>query len=200
MGKRVIVIAEGECERRSLPWLLAHLEKDDITLADVRIARGRLDVEMARKLVVSAWFAPPDYVPPDKFVILVDIDGQDPDEVLRPFREQLPGRLGPKVTAALQFAYAQWHLEAWYFADVAGLRAYLGRDPGHVDTSHPDEIKNPKQHLRNLLSDRAYTPVVSEEIARRLNTVIIAERSPSFHAFLEAVRNGKNIAQDSGKE
>src|SRR5437899_266724 len=101
MGKRVIVIAEGEMERRSLPWLLAHLAKDNITVADVRIANRRLDVEMARKLVVSAWFAPPDYIAPDKFVILVDVDGNEPDEVLRPFRE-LAGRVGPKVTAALQ--------------------------------------------------------------------------------------------------
>jgi hypothetical protein len=200
MGKRVIVIAEGESERRSLPWLLAHLEEDDIWLADVRIARGRLDVDMARKLVISAWFAPPDYVPPDKFVILVDADGKDPNEVLRPFREELPGRLGPKVTAALLFAHAQWHLEAWFFADVAGLRAYLGRDPGHVDTSNPDEIKNPKQHLRNLLSDRAYTPVVSSEIARVLNAVTIAERSPSFDGFLQAVMNGKGKTDDAGGE
>ena len=190
MGKRVIVIAEGEMERRSLPWLLAHLTKDNITVADVRIANRRLDVEMARKLVVSAWFAPPDYIAPDKFVILVDVDGNEPDEVLRPFRE-LAGRVGPKVTAALQFAYAQWHLEAWYFADVSGLRAYLRRDPGSVDTSHPDHITNPKHHLQNLLGNRAYTPVVSEEIARQLNAQTIAQRSPSFRGFLEAVKNGK---------
>jgi hypothetical protein len=92
-----------------------------------------------------------------------------PDQVLHPFREQLPGRLGPNVTAALQFVCTQWHLEAWYFTDVAGLRAYLGRDPGNVDTSRPDEIQNPKLHLKQLLGDRAYTAVISEEIARQLN-------------------------------
>jgi hypothetical protein len=67
---------------------------------------------MAEKLVKAAWFER-FTAPPDKFVILVDADGKAPDDVLRPFREQLAGRLGPKIHAHLQFACAQWHLEAW---------------------------------------------------------------------------------------
>jgi len=68
---------EGETERRSLPHLLAHLQRDDIAVVDVRVAGRQLDVETARKLVVSAWYAPPEYIAPDKFVILVDADGKD---------------------------------------------------------------------------------------------------------------------------
>ncbi len=195
MTKRVIVIAEGETERRSLPHLLAHLRTDDIALVDIRIANKRLDVETVRKLVVSAWFTPPENIPPDKFVILVDADGKDPDEMLLQLKNHLPSRVGP-VTADLQFAYAQWHLEAWFFADVSGLRAYLKRDPGNVDPSQPDKIQNPKQHLKNLLGDQAYTPVVSEAIAILLNAQTIDQRSPIFHGFLEAVRNGKAGSQD----
>jgi hypothetical protein len=191
MSKRVIVIAEGETDRRSLYILLAHLQAEGIAVVDIRIANRRLDVETVRKLVVSAWFAPPENIPPDKFVILVDADGKDPSEVLRPFRDQLRSRLPGVITADIQFAAAQWHLEAWYFADVAGLRAYLGRDPGNIDTSHPDQIQNPKLHLMNLLGQRAYTVVISEEIAKKLDANTIAQRSPSFHGFLEAVRNGK---------
>jgi hypothetical protein len=189
MGKRVIVIAEGETDRRALPWLLKHLSVEGITLADVRIANGRLSVEMARKLVVSAWFTPPDYIAPDKFVVLVDADGKDPTQVLRPFREELPQRLGPRVTAAIQFACAQWHLEAWYFADDSAMRSYLGCAPG-CDTSSPDQIQNPKLHLQQLLGNRAYTAVISEEIAKAVNAQKIANRSHSFKGFLDAVRNG----------
>ena len=192
MSKNVVVIASGETERRSLPHLVAHLHTEDIVVVEVRRPDGNkaLTVEMAEKLVKAAWYAPTKNVTPDKFVILVDADGKDPDQVLRPLREQLSGRLRPKITAALQFACAQWHLEASYFADVTGLRAYLGRDPGNIDTSQPDEIQNPRLHLTNLLGDRAYTAVVSEEIARQLNAQTIAARSASFHGFLEAVRNG----------
>ena len=151
---------------------------------------------MAEKLVKAAWYSSPGDVPPDKFVILLDTDGKQPDQVLRPFREHLPERLGPKIPASFQFAYAQWHLEAWYFADVSNLRDYLGRDTGSIDASKPDEIRNPKLHLKNLLGDRVYTAVISEEIARKLNPETIAGRSPSFHGFLEAVRNGDIVQRE----
>lgn len=190
-GKHLIVIASGETERRSLPHLLAYLESANIYIDEVRRPdrNKALTVEMAEKLVKAAWYARADE-PMDKFVILLDTDGKDPDEVLRQFQDDLPKRLRPHVTAALQFAYARWHLEAWYFADSVGLRAYLGRDLGNVDSSKPDEIQNPKLHLQNLLGDRAYTAVVSEEIASRLNAETIAQRSPSFRLFLLAVEDG----------
>ena len=120
----------------------------------------------------------------------MDVDGRVPNVVLRPFQEQLPGRLSAKIKAHILFAYAQWHLEAWYFADSMALKDYLGRALGSVDASNPDEIQNPKLHLKNLLGDRIYTAVISEEIARKLNAQTIAQRSPSFHGFLGAVRNG----------
>ena len=74
MSKRVIVVASGETERRSLPHLLADLETEDIVIDSVRIPPGgrALNVEMAEKLVKSAWYE--NIVsPPDKFVILVDV-------------------------------------------------------------------------------------------------------------------------------
>ena len=197
MGKHVVVIASGETEHRSLPHLVAHLRDEGIAVVEIRIPPGgkALNVEMAEKLLKASWFENI-ASPPDKFVILVDTDGKDSDEVIRPFREQLPGRVGTKIGAQLQFACAQWHLEAWYFADVSGLRVYLERDPGSVDTSKPDEIQNPKLHLKNLLGARAYTAVISEEIAKKLNAQTIGQRSPSFHGFLEAVRNGKLAPSD----
>ena len=191
MGKQVVVIASGATERAALPHLVGHLQATGVTLIDVRIPPGNkaLNVEMAGKLIKSAWYEKID-APPDKFVILVDIDGKVPDDVVRPFRDQLPERLGPKINAALQFAYAQWHLEAWYFADEAGLRGYLGTALGNVDSSAPDEIQNPKLPLKHLLGDRAYTAIVSEEIAKALDSQKIAHRSPSFEGFIRALRNG----------
>ena len=151
---------------------------------------------MAEKIIKSAWYENP-AAPPDKFVVLADADGADPDEVLDPFREDLPGRLGDEIGAAIQYAYAQQHLEAWYFADAANLRGYLGRAPGSVDTANPDEIENPKLHLKNVLGNRFYTAQTSEEIARTLDSRTIAQRSPSFEGFLEAVMNGNLTAETS---
>lgn len=194
MSKRVVVIASGETERRSLPHLLAHLRAEDIIVVEIRIpSRNRaLNVEMAQRLVEAAWYAPVENVAPDKFVILVDTDGHTPEQALLQFRESLPGRVGPAITATLQFTCAQWHLEAWYFADAASLSAYLGRDTGNVDASRPDEIENPKLHLRHLLGERTYTAVISEEIAKKLDPQTIARQSPSFRGFIEGVRNGNH--------
>ena len=128
--------------------------------------------------------------PPDKVVVLIDLDGKAPDEGLSQFQAELPGRLPDHVARNLQYAYAQWHLEAWYFADAENLRAFLDdKALGNVDASQPDGIQNPKLHLKNLLG-RPYTARVSEEIAVRLDPGKIAQRSPSFRGFIAAIRNG----------
>lgn len=201
MGKAVVVIASGETERRALPHLVRHLRAEDITIVEVRIPPGgkALNVEMAEKLLKASWFERIG-APPDKFVVLVDTDGKTPDDVLRSFRDELPIRVGTKIGAQIQFAFAQWHLEAWYFADASGLRTYLKRDLGSVDPSKPEEIRNPKHHLKQLLGERAYTSVVSEEIAQQLDPRAIAQRSASFGRFLDAARNGKaDASKGAGK-
>ena len=201
MSKRVIIIASGETERRSLPHLVAHLEEENITVADIRIPPGnrQLRVNTVVPLVTAAWF---EYLygdTPDKFVILLDIDGKQPEEVLRPFRQSLPYRLSQSIRAPIQLAYAQWHLEAWYFGDAANLRAYLGRNLGRANTLSPDEIQNPKLHLKHLLGSVNYTSAVSEEIATNLEGHTIARHSPSFSTFLGAIRNGPVLLPASGE-
>ena len=195
MTKRVVIIASGETERRALPhlirhYLTRHLAARAVTVREVRVPprNRKLDTSMAEKLVKAAWYENPS-APPDKFVLVLDLDGADPDASLAPIRDGLPGRVDG-IGAEVLFAYAQQHLEAWYFADAENLRSWLGRDLGQVDTSKPDEIRNPKLHLKHLLGERSYTALVSEEIARKLDAVAIAGRSPSFNKFVHAVLNG----------
>lgn len=198
MGKRVILIVSGETERRALPHLASHLRNQGVSVTDVLIPpRNRaLKVEMAQSLIRAAWYGSFDSLP-DKFVVLVDTDGKSPS-ALAPFRD-LPGRLR-HVEATVLFAYAQWHLEAWYFGDAGNLRDYLGGALGSVDTSKPDEIENPKLHLRKLLLNQrgaVYTARVSEAIAGKLDARTIVQRSPSFRRFIDAIMNG-DVAADSG--
>ena len=195
MTKHVAVIASGETERRSLPHLVSHL-KDCAIEVSVRIppGNGKLTPAMAEKLIKSLFYGG---LSPDKVVILIDLDGKDPDQALNPFRTELPERLRNQGRVNIQYSYAQWHLEAWYFGDAQNLRAYLGgQAPGHVDTSHPDRIENPKNHLKNLLGDRRYTAVVSEEIAKNLDSQEIARHSPSFSGFLKAIQNGTHALSE----
>ena len=189
MTKHVIVVASGETERRALPHLVSHLRDRDIAV-EVRIPpRHRaLRTGVAESLIKAAWFESL-HNPPDKFVVLLDIDQAAPDAILGPIQKGLSGRLAD-VNADVLYAYAQQHLESWYFADSANLRNYLGRSPGNVDTSKPDAIHNPKLHLKHLLGKRVYTARLSEEIARRLDPQSIEQTSPSFRGFVDAVRNG----------
>ncbi len=190
MAKRVVVIASGETERRALPHLVRHLEAQGATLAEVRIPPGHsaLKPDTAASLIKAAWYSNL-HDPPGKFVVLLDTDGADPGSVVEPFRQQLPGRLR-NVDAAVMYAYAQRHLEAWYFADAERLRSQLRRDLGSVDIQRPDEIDNPKLHLKHLLDRRMYTARVSEQIAAGLFPETIAQRSPSFAGFMAAFLNG----------
>ena len=193
MAKNVIVLASGETERRSLRHLVEHLKGQGTSVSEVSIPPNRkaLNAEMAEKLIKSAWYTNP---APDKIVVLVDVDGKSPTEGVSPMRNRLAQRLPAEIRAKVQYAYAQWHLEAWYFADAEKLRTYLGRDLGSVDTSKPDEIQNPKHHLKQLLN-KPYTARVSEQIASRLDGQTIALRSPSFKGFLDAILNGAEIAE-----
>lgn len=190
MSKHVIIVASGETERRALPRLVRYLRDQGIVAEDVRIPPRNmaLNVDMAEKLIKAAWYENLD-PPPDKFVVVMDVDRTGPTEVLEPMRTQLSGRVRD-VSADVLYAYAQAHLEAWYFADADNLRAYLGRALGHVDTSKPDEIDNPKLQLRNLLGERVYTARVSAGIAETLDAETIVQRSPSFGAFVHALMNG----------
>lgn len=192
MSKKVVIIASGETERRSLPHLVAHLAEEGINVTEIRFPpqHRQLKVTTVVPLLQAVWSEYQYVGPPDKFVILVDVDGNQPDDTLRPFRQDFLGSLGSKVTASIQFAYAQWHLEAWFFGDSRNLRAYLRRNLGSVDTSRPDFIQNPKQHLKNLLGNVTYTSAISEAIAIQLDAQTIANHSPSFRAFLGEVRNG----------
>ena len=167
-------------------------------MTEVRIPPNNraLGHSVAESIIKSIWYKDP-HAAPQKFVLLVDADGKDPESVVVPLQEKLTERIPEEIHVRVQYAYAQWHLEAWYFADATHLREYLGRNEGSVDTSKPDEIQNPKLHLKQLLSPRTYTARVSEEIARTLNPRTIADRSPSFKGFVEAVLYGSACGSGS---
>lgn len=191
VSKRVVVIASGETERRALPLLTRYLAERGVVVEDVRIPprHHAINVDIAEKIIRSVWFERAADARPGKFVVLLDTDQASPCDVIRPLQDLLPDRL-QGINASIQFAFAQQHLEAWYFADADGLRRYLGRDLGDIDPSQPDAIVNPKLHLKHLLGRRPYSSLVSQAIAAKLDAATIAHRSPSFQGFVAAIENG----------
>jgi len=194
VAKNVVVIVSGETDRRSVPHLCRHLSQD-MHLFDVRKPPGNntLTPEQAKKLIRAAWYEMNGRGnAPDKFVVLVDADAnaQALALAMRPFDQaviQLADIPAPRFVAV-----AVRHLEAWFFGHAERLREFLNRDLGHVDSSRPDGINNPKQHLIHLLRDQSkvYTARVAEQIAESLDPLTIEGRSPSFADFVKKLRNG----------
>jgi hypothetical protein len=200
VAKRVIIIASGETERRALPHLLRHLSAEGISIdGPIRTPprHGKITGESAWRLIASAWWEKQATTPPDKFVILLDADGKDPEGVIEQLRQELLRTGISQIPVPVLVAAAQWHLEAWFFADASALRAYLGKSLGSVDASRPDSILNPKLCLKNLLEE-TYTSRISEEIAQKLSVAEVRSRSPSFAHFEQAVRNGPVVKGLSG--
>ncbi len=194
MGTRVVVIATGLTEREALPHLLSHLTAEYGCSVQIRIPPRNqpLIPDRVASLMKAAWWELRGRgEAPDKFVVLVDLDGASADRKLGPFKE-VCSRLRD-ITAIRVVASAQWHLEAWFFGDERGLRAYLGRDLGSVDASNPDSITNPKLHLKNLLRV-PYTARVAGEISSRISPTVIRSKSSSFSHFEQCVRNGDSAA------
>jgi len=173
-----------------LPCLLEHLAAEGTESDKVVFPPSHRPIDLANavKLIRSVWFERVEQERPDKFVVLVDTDRAQPEDALASL-SGLPERLSD-ISANVCLAYAQPHLEAWFFADSKNLREWLGRDLGKVDSSEPDAIVNPKLQLQNLLDSKPYTSRVSREIALALDPTSIEQRSPSFRGFVAAVRNG----------
>jgi hypothetical protein len=190
MGKRVVILASGETERRALPYLLESLRTEGLDVVEVRIPPRNRDitVEVAVKLIHATWYdLGPRQQRPDKIVVLVDADSLTVEEKLVSLRSAVEERV-KQLPVDVLITVAKWHLEAWFFADSKGLRTFLKRDLGSVDVSRPDDIENPKAHLKNLLG-YPYTASTAERIAATLDAREV-RRSPSFCAFEAAVRNG----------
>lgn len=191
MAKRVAVLASGATERAALPHLLCASSVEEIEFVDVRHPPGhrQMRYDTALQLLrATFWDLSGRGARPDKIVVLVDTDHRDPAQVmaeLEPLRQVAEG-----LGVALCLAYAQRHLEAWFFADGKGLRSYLGRSLGEVDVSRPDDLENPKLHLQHLLAPRQYTALVAGEIASSLSGETARCSSPSFRRFLDAIQNG----------
>ena len=194
--KAVVVIASGATEQKVLPVLLRKLQQPSFFLCEVLVPRGNRQLVPATiiGLIQRAYYGSLYHreEPNKKIIVLLDTDTKHPQQIIPPVQTQvLKDRRIKKIVqfVTILFAYAQQHLEAWFFADDENLRNYLGRPLGRIPISNPDQINNPKLHLIHLLQ-RPYTSFVAEKIAQRLDPATIARRSPSFAGFCSQLQNG----------
>ncbi|MGH7814946.1 MAG: DUF4276 family protein [Candidatus Binataceae bacterium] len=200
MGKNIVVIASGLTEKEAIRPLTREFCSTEGAAIEVRIPRGgnALMPSVIEKLARAAWWEMKlKNCPPDKFVVLVDADGRSESEREAPLKAACESLKDLPVTFLV--TSAQWHLEAWFFGDPEALRSFLHRDLGAIDPTRPDEITNPKLHLKHLLG-APYTARIAGEIAAFVKPISIATRSPSFHKFLNCLKNGGDSAMTAGHE
>lgn len=105
MARNVVVIASGLTEQRSLPHLLSYLREQGTYVTEVRIPPNNraLGHSVAESIIKSIWYKDP-HAAPQKFVLLVDADGKDPESVVVPLQEKLTERIPEEIHVRVQYA------------------------------------------------------------------------------------------------
>lgn len=120
----------------------------------------------------------------DKALVIRDADQKDPVELMNNMHGKINNRNYPFPIKLLVIVQ---ELEAWLLADETAVSLATGQTT--QPTQNPEGISDPKQKLKNVLSDAktSYTPEVARKIAANANLDVIEARCPSFRVFREAV-------------
>ena len=129
--------------------------------------------------------------PVDMAVVIRDADGKKPEEIETQMASKVDAGNYPFALGVQFFAVPQ-AMESWLLADVNALDAVVRRRcRKRVTKSHdaPETLPNPKERLRNLLSDYnlAYTSELAREIAQKIDLDRLAARCPRFRVFSQLV-------------
>jgi hypothetical protein len=119
---------------------------------------------------------------PMSFVLIVlDSDGACPAEsapaLLSPCREA-------RSDCRLALTFAHREFEAWFIAAAESLRGYRGLPKNLVRPSDPESIQDAKGWIKQLRSERAYSPTI-DQAAFASNFALNEARvhAPSFDKF-----------------
>ncbi len=120
----------------------------------------------------------------DKALIIRDADNKGPGELINRMQSKISNRHYPFPVKLLVIVQ---ELEAWLLADEDAVSAITGKKA--PKTQNPEKLSDPKQRLKNVLSDAkiSYTAEIARKIAARAKIEILESHCPSFREFREAV-------------
>lgn len=191
------ILVEGSSERAFLePWtqrllpgspvkVHPHLGKGrlpkDLAAAPERHHRGLLDQLPA---TLRGFAGAPDVV----LVVLVDADDEDPND-LRTTIGEAARTLAPKLPVLVQIAVEE--TEAFYLGDKHAIRrGYPDADLSLLDDYAPDSIVGAWELFGKVIGDDGGNKMAwAGTMGPLLTTDPARSRSPSFRAFLRALRD-----------
>lgn len=120
----------------------------------------------------------------DKALVIRDADQKNPAHLINDMRVKINNR---HYAFPVKLLVIVQELEAWLLADETAVSLATGQTT--QPTQKPEGLSDPKQKLKNVLSDAktSYTPEVARKIAANANLDVIGARCPSFRVFREAV-------------
>ena len=176
VSRKIGLIVEGASDKPVVEALLANQEVNPI----IRIAGG------AKILSAPSWMVPRLYADgADKVIALKDSHCRTDVEN---YRRQVEDQLGQ--IEGLEVCLVIHAIESWLLADSEAVGGYLGMTVKPV--ANPEKHCKPEEELNHIfrLGGRSYVKRADAPgIARRLNHKVVSKRSPSFVAFLQAVKS-----------
>lgn len=120
----------------------------------------------------------------DKAMVVRDADRKNPAELIGRMQSKISNR---NYRFPVKLLVIVEELEAWFLADEAAISAVTGRKPRV--TRNPENLSNPKERLRKLLSDAniGYTHEIARKLAAGARVEVLTARCPSFKKFYEAI-------------
>ena len=120
----------------------------------------------------------------DKALVIRDADQKNPAHLINDMRVKINNR---HYTFPVKLLVIVQELEAWLLADENAVSLVTERTIRR--TQKPEGLSDPKQKLKNVLSQAKtyYTHEVARKIAANADIDVIEARCPSFRVFREAI-------------
>ena len=177
--RNMVFFLEGQSEKELLKGLMPRLVDRHRFSFTYIVFQGKHDLIKRSSARMKGWLKPN-----SAFVVLVDQDAEDCQELKEKMRREYEG-IRPLI-----IRIACHELESWYFGDMPAVEKALGKKLSHYDNKRkyrePDKIQNPSEELRKI------TGGVYQKISgsRSISQYIALEKnkSPSFSAFVVGIR------------
>lgn len=137
----------------------------------------------------------------DLVLICIDAEEADPDRLLRQTYEPQES-LSRDFAVPIRYAVVDHALEGWLACDSDAVRSVLGPRARVSIPGNPDDHPRPSDLLSRVFRDngrRFVKTTHDRQIAERVTPAVIAARSPTFVAFIDALGLSSEVGRSGSR-